>query len=249
MDIEHPGRARQDARIPVNTTTVFPYWCIGQLTMQFANGDVYNGTGTLIDDRHVLTCAHNLYGGDTGPATAVSFSRGRNGMTNPYGEIAATHYVFPEEYRHLAPPNPDSRDLEVTEQLYDFALVKLAEEVPITRVPQLEYVDDDLFEQTGCLIIGYPGDKPAGTMWQSQGEVRTEPRDEFLFYEVPTAPGLSGSAVMVRSEQRRNYVIGGVHVARARIGEAASSFAVRMNELVIQEIVGWADSNSGWHRL
>lgn len=86
-----------DDRVRVNPTTAVPFRFICSLVLSFPDpaspgGSLsFRGSGTLIGNRHVLTCAHNIR--DTLPgggatlytATSVVARPARNLTTNPYG--------------------------------------------------------------------------------------------------------------------------------------------------------------------
>jgi V8-like Glu-specific endopeptidase len=86
-----------DDRVRVNPTTAVPFRWICSLLLRFpdpasAGGSLsFRGTGTLIGNRHILTCAHNIRdtlpgGGSTlYTATSVVARPARNLTTNPYG--------------------------------------------------------------------------------------------------------------------------------------------------------------------
>lgn len=44
-------------------------------------------------------------------------------------------------------------------------------------------------------VLGYPGDKPFGTMWESAGECVGEAKQEYIFYKASMYPGNSGSPI------------------------------------------------------
>jgi V8-like Glu-specific endopeptidase len=61
-----------------NMTRQFPYSMSGQLIFTSGNSD-YQGTGTVIFRRSVLTAAHNLWDADEGWSYNVEFNRARSG--------------------------------------------------------------------------------------------------------------------------------------------------------------------------
>lgn len=48
---------------------------------------------------------------------------------------------------------------------------------------------------TKLRVLGYPGDKPFGTMWESSGECVGEAKQEYIFYKASMYPGNSGSPI------------------------------------------------------
>jgi len=232
-------------RIQVNNTTAYPFCTIGQFTMTFPNGKTYTGTGTLLDRNHVLTAAHNLYGNDVGGwARSVTFAAARNGNNYPYNSVAAATIFVPEDYRFLSPPNPDdvpANNIDYTQYLYDYGLVRLSSPVD-AGVMRMHNPSDDELDARIFTVTGYPGDKPAGTMWGADGRLSGY-AEEFLFYQISTYRGESGSAVATLFDHLVNPQIPricGIHVAGS--GRLGANFAVRLRDEVIEQIVSWGGS-------
>jgi hypothetical protein len=71
----------------------FPFSMTGQLI--FTSGDLdYQGTGTVVHKRSVLTAAHNCWDINNGWSTHVEFNRARSGATVPNQAFARRIYVF-----------------------------------------------------------------------------------------------------------------------------------------------------------
>lgn len=234
-----------DNRTRVNPTNLQPYYWFGQLTITFPSGVVGTGTGTLVGPNKVLTCAHNLYQAQYGGyATNVSFALARNGNTLPYGNpVAATALAVTEEYATLSPPAPDQQGnvASDTDYVYDFGVVTLASTLDPANglYPSMYAASDNQLNNRQSDIAGYPGDKPANTLWNGNGAL-TGCSEEFLFYNISTYNGQSGSAV--RSLFQNLYPPGipwiiGVHVAGDR--SLNTNFAVRLNQDNINTIQGW----------
>ena len=81
-------------------------------------------------------------------------------------------------------------------------------------------------------IVGYPGDKPFGTMWRATCNVAGENIIEEMFaYDCDTYPGSSGSAVYAL-DSNNNRVILGVNVAESE----DFNTAVRINATYLEWI-------------
>lgn len=234
-----------DNRTRVTPTNVQPYYWVGQLAITFPDGTAGTGTGTLVAENKVLTCAHNLYQAQYGGyARTVSFTLARNGSTLPYGNpVAATGVAVPEEYVSLSPPAPNQQGNVASDTLYvyDFGVVTLASILDPAGglYPAMYAATDNQLNNRQSDIAGYPGDKPANTMWNGNGAL-TGSSEEFLFYNISTYGGQSGSAV--RSLFPNLYPPGipwliGVHVAGAQ--DLNTNFAVRLNQDNINTIQGW----------
>ena len=74
-------------------TQTFPYSMAGQLI--FTSGKLdYQGSGTVVYKRSVLTAAHNCWDIDNGWSTYIEFNRARNGSAVPNQAYARRIYVF-----------------------------------------------------------------------------------------------------------------------------------------------------------
>jgi V8-like Glu-specific endopeptidase len=74
-------------------TQAFPYSMAGQLI--FTSGKLdYQGSGTVVYKRSVLTAAHNCWDVDNGWSTYMEFNRARNGSAVPNQAYARRIFVF-----------------------------------------------------------------------------------------------------------------------------------------------------------
>ncbi len=233
-----------DTRTRVDDTTAWPYNTIGLVQMRFPNGKRFLGTGTLINENHVLTCAHNLYSAeDGGSAVEVVFSPGRNGEETPYGTYYAKTIYYPELYSRLAPQNPNENPGGVVEDyshyLYDYGLIRLNKIVDRDMHFGLFAATDEQLRAMDVNITGYPGDKrPRKTMWQANGTFDNGISDDFLFYTIDTYKGESGSAVNGFVPDTPPYrQIVGIHVAGSV--RKQTNFAVRLTLDKMYQILEW----------
>ena len=237
-----------DTRLRVNPTTAFPFKCIGQIISTFGPNQVYSGTGMLLDEYHVLTCAHNIFNNQTGKLVKhVTFGCARNGNVYPYGNpIAAADVFIPDDYRMSRPPNPNDPDFnpaEITSYLADYGVIRLAHAVnngvPLGNYPALMAATNQQLN-VALNIIGYPGDKPH-TMWGASGPVAT-PDDPFLLYRMATLNGQSGASVtrQFQNQPNNNWTgIVGIHVAGSTNPAVNTNFAVRVTQEVINAVNAW----------
>lgn len=85
----------------------FPYSMAGQLI--FTSGqDDYQGSGTTVYKRSVLTAAHNCWDIDNGWSTNMEFNRARSGAQTPYQFFARRVYVFAGYQANARKYGPDS---------------------------------------------------------------------------------------------------------------------------------------------
>jgi V8-like Glu-specific endopeptidase len=236
-----------DTRSRISPTTSFPYNCIGQIESTFGENEVYTGTGTLIDSRHVLTCAHNIFDNKTHKLVkAVRFACARNGNTFPYGDWVKADDVFiPDDYKETSPPNPNDPNfdpMEITPYLADYGVIRLAKEVEngVSAYPALYPAgNNELANAQGQIsIAGYPGDKPAGTMWNAFGSVEL-PDDPFLLHQIATMNGQSGASVLapLNKVPPGHAWIVGIHVAGSDL--KGCNWAVRITEEIVHKVLGW----------
>lgn len=235
-----------DNRARITPTTAAPYFWVGQLNIRFPSGAAGTGTGTMISQYHVLTCAHNLFQAQYGGwASQVTFSLARDAVTLPYGGPTAVARInVSEEYQSLSPPAPDQQGnvADYTRYAYDYGLVTLQTPFDPSGAdifPPMYPASDQQLNGRAVAIAGYPGDKPAGTMWDGAGNL-VGGSEEFLFYQISTYGGNSGSAVRTLFANVPAPTVPrivGVHVA----GSAAlnANFACRLTEEKIERITGW----------
>lgn len=231
-----------DNRMQVNPTTVFPYWSIGQLVMTFPNGRQYGGTGTLIDQHYVLTCAHNLFGEELGgPAQQVVFIPARDGTTFPYSIALAERIFYPENYVLHPPANPNAGGgvvRDYTQYLFDYGLILLQSEVDPGNLMTMYAASDSVLQGQNVEIAGYPGDKTVGTMWNGSGPLPDQLDEHFLFYGISTYNGQSGSAVRFATGEPQNPLrIAGIHVAG--LPQFNANFAVRVTDEIVDQVHEW----------
>ena len=82
-------------------------------------------------------------------------------------------------------------------------------------------------------IVGYPGDKPGGTMWRSTCNVLAENiGDGYFQYDCDTYPGSSGSSVYAYDEGAKARIVVGVNVAES----TDFNTAVRINAAYLEWI-------------
>lgn len=216
-----------DNRIRVPDTRIAPYRWVGRLHTWWRDGSEGVGTATLIDVNHALTCAHNLYDQNLRWCTRASFSPAHNRTStggpiyDPW-ELAVAGAAVPEEYRMQPPPAPPVDGIspeDITEYLWDYGVVRLADIVPPElRNPMFQVKDGARSAgQTGT-INGYSGDldPDAHTQYTRTGTLHVDDTQDFVSYQMSTYHGDSGAAVYWQRPDRHYQSIAAVHVTGVR---------------------------------
>jgi glutamyl endopeptidase len=213
----------QDTRIRIIDTTSFPFRAVG--LVGFESGGC---TGTLIGKRYVLTAGHCIFNIENNKwYKNVKFWAGRNGNEAPFGAVGWVRLLSTKGWTVDHDDNSD------------FGLVILDRDLG-TAVGWLGYGYEEPMHLYNINILGYPGDKPSGTMWHSFCPL-LEASTLTLRYNCATAPGESGSAIFVYWANANKYQIFGVNAYEYK-NKNAPNYGPRINKLRYELIKSWTAS-------
>lgn len=217
-----------DDRTQVLNTTLYPFRTVVFLELYGYFGE-YLGhcSGTMVGPDVVLTAAHCLYDPFFGWTENVAVVPGKNGASEPFGfEWAEMWWV------------PDAWVTTGGSSLFDWGLIALPDStlgdvtgwmpVGVALTSTLQQPD---FQPA---IVGYPGDKPAGTMWGDGAQAFASVSDFFVEYDIDTMGGQSGSAVYSYNLDKPYFAfVVAIHIE----GGAVYNRGARVDEELAQDLL------------
>jgi glutamyl endopeptidase len=225
-----PGRKAvigTDDRRQITVTTQYPYSAICQLEIDWRSKPDEIGTGCLIAPRLVLTAAHCVYDRSHQQfAAQIRVSPGRNGSDTVAPQTSSKLFV-----NRLYPSAGEGEKPQ-----FDYAAILLDQPFRVGEFGVGVYGDEE-FNGDTFNIVGYPFDKPRGTMWgHAQALSVVGPR--ILEYLIDTEPGQSGAPVfdMDTVNGQVQYVVVGIHSGASSSG---NNIATRITEEVWENLEAW----------
>ncbi|WP_327351284.1 trypsin-like serine peptidase [Streptomyces sp. NBC_01304] len=178
-----------DDRVQITNTNVYPWRVHCYLLITARDNTLYQGTGWMIGPHTLATAGHVVYikgsgvAGRDGWVKSIQVMPGRNGGSLPYGSITCT------SFRSVLGWTNDG------DENYDYGAIITPSNTGSTTgwFGFGVYSDSDLLKTTGN-IAGYPGDKPAGTLWYAARGIDSVAARK-VYYDIDTAGGQSGSSV------------------------------------------------------
>lgn len=216
-----------DDRTRITNTSVYPWRASASLLITAADNSQWIGTGWFNGPHTLVTAGHCVYikgsgvPGRDGWVRRISVMPGRNASTLPYGAVSSSNFRSVTGWTNNGDQNFDYGAIIIPTELgntvgwFGFGV----------------YSDADLLASTAN-ITGYPGDKPAGTMWYDSRRVASV-NSRKVYYDIDTAGGQSGAAVY-RIISGGRYAIG-VHA----YGGATTNSGTRIVTPVYNNLVAW----------
>ena len=223
--------------VKVKNTLQYPYSTSAYVESEFRgveNGkDVtYRGSANFIKDNVLITAAHNIYKHEFGKdAEELYVTPARTPNSVPFGRIKVKEARYLKEFRNT---DPD----ELT--TYDLAVLILEEPIG-AQLGTLGLPNNiENLKGIGATITGYPAISEDEQMYTGFKNILKDTGD-FLFYQVDTLRGASGSAVY----DSTNRVVG-VHTNGSEAEQM--NYAVKLNEKALSFIYSVIRGHSidGW---
>lgn len=202
-----------DDRVQITNTLALPWRHLCHLKIRAANGKMFLGTGFFIGPRTIITAGHCVYlHGQGGWPRDILVTPARNADKEPFGKVTSTSFRSVKGW-----VNHKSRD-------YDYGAILLPRQSRIGKMTgSFGYgcYPDAYLRGKRLNTAGYPGDKPAGTMWFNARHVK-DLQARVITYDMDTAGGQSGSAVWILNRTTGKRTVVGIHTNGASGGNSAT---------------------------
>ena len=212
-----------DTRERILSTTTSGARMTVWLRGEFPSGDKFTCSGFMLGPRTVGTAGHCVHSAEKGGwVKSMLVMPAANGSTRPFGESWAIEVFSAAGWTRDA----DGR--------FDFGALTLESDIGTsTGTFGMRDENDAVLTRYPFSITGYPGDKPAGTMWLSTGTI-TAVDARRVYFSIDVTHGNSGGPVWGRTTSNEYIVLGIVSGGNDRINTG-----VRVNQPVIDQFVLW----------
>jgi V8-like Glu-specific endopeptidase len=222
-----------ESRTQVTNTQTTPFKAICYLYVSWPNGTYSSGSAEFVGKRVVLSAGHMVYdyskrgSGTSGWAKSVRVVPGKNGSSEPYGsQYASTAYV-PNGWITVSQQGQTGYESSCD---YDMSWIIMPDQTLFNRTGYAfgyQVASDSSLKSTKLNIAGYPGDKPAGTMWTEFGGGNQVVYPSRFRHYLDTYGGSSGAPMWYYNGTSR--YVWGVNVWEV-YGNPAYNVACRMNQ-------------------
>jgi V8-like Glu-specific endopeptidase len=216
-----------DDRKQITDASGYPDRVVGWLWSQASDDSWSTCTATLIGPFTAVTAAHCVYVHDKGGwVKQMLFIPG---VTDPE---SAPFGTFDWENVNILKGFIDNYDGTNygSAMPWDLAVITLAEDAG-NQLGWLGFRVDDASDWDAS-IIGYPGDKPDGTMWSNTCKIKADQFGDLIFWhECDTFAGSSGSSMW--EDQKGDLYIRGINVAE----DDKVNYGVRFTDSYYQFII------------
>lgn len=220
QELQEEAIIERDDRVQVTDTRDFPFRSICHLRIKTKAGRYYIGTGWFNGPRTIITAGHCVYvHRQGGYVSDIEIFPARNGSYQPL-TLHPQDLVATAGWRHNK------------SQESDYGAIILS------QGPGYGYFGFDSFSRADLerilpYVVGYPGDKPKGTMW-GHGRRLSRVYPNQIRYAIDTYGGQSGAPVFARFDGD-DYVAIGIH----NYGGSQGNLATRINAAVRNDLQRW----------
>lgn len=182
-------------------------------------------TGVFIGPDAILTAAHCLWDSLDGWTGDIAVVPGKDGAIEPFGQEWATTWWVPDEWIDTGGQDD-----------FDWGIVRLGSTTLSDQTGYLgiSVLTDETLERPdiGPAIVGYPGDKPEGTLWGAMVDSFLWVDAFELIYDIDTYSGQSGSPILLLGDTEFQGSIVGVHTWGGNLGNGG----IRIDREVLVDI-------------
>jgi glutamyl endopeptidase len=216
-----------DDRRRVQPTDRYPWSATASLMMTARDGSQWVGTAWFVSPRTLVTAGHCVYITDSGVPGRDGFVRkievmpGRDGTTLPFGAVTSTEFWTVQGW------------VDGGDENYDYGAIILPTPLGDTvGTFGFGVLDDDELTGAALNIVGYPGDKPSGTLW-FDAHLVAQAGPTKVHYDIDTMGGQSGAAVYVINDDQR------IAVAIHAYGGDTTNSGTRISPPVFRNLSAW----------